>query len=116
MNKKVLVVFALIFLFLYIINYLSPMAFGDDYLYAFVSKILTQLFCAADKDACRKLVGFQTAAADDRHAGKVCFGRSARGLVKNVYVAFPITLKVSLIAARGRNKALAAGEFQKALI
>ncbi len=36
MNKKTLTVFAIIFLFLYIINYLSPMAFGDDYLYAFV--------------------------------------------------------------------------------
>ena len=36
MNKKVLAVFTLFFLFLYIINHLSPMAFGDDYLYAFV--------------------------------------------------------------------------------
>lgn len=36
MNKKALAVFAIIFSFLYIINYLSPMAFGDDYLYAFV--------------------------------------------------------------------------------
>lgn len=36
MNKKALAVFAIFFLFLYIINYLSPMAFGDDYLYAFV--------------------------------------------------------------------------------
>lgn len=36
MNKKALASFAGIFLFLYILNYLTPMCFGDDYLYSFI--------------------------------------------------------------------------------
>ena len=36
MNKKALASFAGIFLFLYVLNYLTPMCFGDDYLYSFV--------------------------------------------------------------------------------
>lgn len=36
MNKKTLLVFAGIFIFLYILNYLTPMSFGDDYVYSFM--------------------------------------------------------------------------------
>lgn len=36
MNKKALLVFAGIFIFLYILNYLTPMSFGDDYVYSFM--------------------------------------------------------------------------------
>ena len=36
MNKKSLLIFAAIILFLYFLNYLHPMSFGDDYLYSFV--------------------------------------------------------------------------------
>lgn len=36
MKQKGLFVLAGIFLFLYLLNYLTPMAFGDDYLYSFV--------------------------------------------------------------------------------
>ena len=36
MNKKTLAIFIAIYLFLYSINYLTPMSFGDDYLYSFV--------------------------------------------------------------------------------
>lgn len=36
MNKKSMLVFAIIYLLLYILNYLHPMSFGDDYLYSFV--------------------------------------------------------------------------------
>ena len=35
-NKKTLLTFAGIYLFLYIFNYLHPMSFGDDYIYSFV--------------------------------------------------------------------------------
>ena len=35
-NKQSLAAFIIIYLFLYLINYLVPMAFGDDYLYSFV--------------------------------------------------------------------------------
>ena len=35
-NKNALLAFLAIFLFLYIINFLTPMSFGDDYLYSFV--------------------------------------------------------------------------------
>lgn len=35
-NKKALLVFAGIYFFLYILNYLTPMSFGDDYLYSFI--------------------------------------------------------------------------------
>lgn len=36
MNKKALLVFAGIFILLYILNYLTPMSFGDDYVYSFM--------------------------------------------------------------------------------
>ena len=36
MNRKVLIIFACMFLFFYALNYLTPMSFGDDYLYSFV--------------------------------------------------------------------------------
>lgn len=36
MNKKALFVFAGIYLFLYCLNYFTPMSFGDDYLYSFI--------------------------------------------------------------------------------
>lgn len=36
MNKKALASFTGIFLFLFILNYLTPMCFGDDYLYSFI--------------------------------------------------------------------------------
>lgn len=36
MNKKGMVTLAVIFLFLYSLNYLTPMSFGDDYLYSFL--------------------------------------------------------------------------------
>ena len=36
MNKKALLGFAGIYLFLYILNYFTPMSFGDDYLYSFI--------------------------------------------------------------------------------
>lgn len=36
MNKKSFLSFAGIYLFLYLLNYLQPMAFGDDYLYSFI--------------------------------------------------------------------------------
>ena len=36
MNKKTLVTFIGIYLFFYILNYLYPLCFGDDYLYSFV--------------------------------------------------------------------------------
>ncbi len=35
-NKKTLLTFAGIYLFLYIFNYLHPLNFGDDYIYAFI--------------------------------------------------------------------------------
>lgn len=36
MNKKVALVFGVIFLFLYILNYLQPLCPGDDYVYSFI--------------------------------------------------------------------------------
>ena len=36
MNKKAILAFSGIYLFLYILNYLHPMSFGDDYLYSFI--------------------------------------------------------------------------------
>lgn len=36
MNKKALMVFAGIYLFLYLLNYFTPMSFGDDYVYSFI--------------------------------------------------------------------------------
>ena len=36
MNKKSIFTFVCLFLFFYILNYLTPMAFGDDYVYSFV--------------------------------------------------------------------------------
>ena len=36
MNKKALLVFAGIYFFLYLLNYFTPMSFGDDYLYSFI--------------------------------------------------------------------------------
>lgn len=36
MNKKVIFTTVCIFIFFYILNYLTPMAFGDDYVYSFV--------------------------------------------------------------------------------
>lgn len=36
MNKKVFFCFICTYLFLYLLNYLTPMSFGDDYVYAFV--------------------------------------------------------------------------------
>ena len=36
MNKKSFAFFVCIYLFLYAINSLTPMSFGDDYLYAFI--------------------------------------------------------------------------------
>ncbi len=36
MNRKFLFIFACMFLFFYILNYLAPMSFGDDYVYSFV--------------------------------------------------------------------------------
>ena len=36
MNRKALLVFAGIYIFLYVLNYLTPMSFGDDYVYSFV--------------------------------------------------------------------------------
>lgn len=36
MNKKAAIAFVGIYLFLYILNYLHPMSFGDDYLYSFI--------------------------------------------------------------------------------
>ncbi len=36
MRKKTIAAFIGIFIFLYILNYLTPLSFGDDYLYAFV--------------------------------------------------------------------------------
>ena len=36
MNKKALLVFVGVYLFLYLLNYYTPMSFGDDYLYSFI--------------------------------------------------------------------------------
>ena len=36
MSKKKVIMFACMFLFYYILNYLTPMAFGDDYVYSFI--------------------------------------------------------------------------------
>ena len=36
MNKKAIIAIVSIYLFLYLLNYLHPMAFGDDYLYSFI--------------------------------------------------------------------------------
>ena len=36
MNKRAALAFIAIYLFLYILNYLHPMSFGDDYLYSFI--------------------------------------------------------------------------------
>ncbi len=36
MNNKGIVFLILIYLFLYILNYLTPMSFGDDYVYSFI--------------------------------------------------------------------------------
>ncbi len=36
MSKKAAITFACIYLFLYMLNYLHPMSFGDDYLYSFI--------------------------------------------------------------------------------
>lgn len=36
MNKRAFLAFIAIYLFLYILNYLHPMSFGDDYLYSFI--------------------------------------------------------------------------------
>ena len=36
MNKKAAITFVCIYIFMYILNYLHPMSFGDDYLYSFI--------------------------------------------------------------------------------
>lgn len=36
MNKKAVIAFVCIYIFMYILNYLHPMSFGDDYLYSFI--------------------------------------------------------------------------------
>ncbi len=36
MNKKRLFVLVIVYVFFYLLNYISPMAFGDDYLYSFI--------------------------------------------------------------------------------
>lgn len=36
MNRKAIIAIVSIYLFLYLLNYLHPMAFGDDYLYSFI--------------------------------------------------------------------------------
>ena len=36
MNKKAAIAFVCIYIFMYILNYLHPMSFGDDYLYSFI--------------------------------------------------------------------------------
>lgn len=36
MKKKCVLVFAVVFLFFYILNYLTPLSFGDDYVYSFI--------------------------------------------------------------------------------
>ena len=35
-NKRILVIFSCMFFFFYTLNYLTPMAFGDDYVYSFI--------------------------------------------------------------------------------
>ena len=35
-NKNALLCLVLFFLFFYLLNYLTPMSFGDDYVYSFV--------------------------------------------------------------------------------
>lgn len=36
MSKKTIAAFFSVFIFLYVLNYLTPLSFGDDYLYAFI--------------------------------------------------------------------------------
>ncbi len=54
MNKRVLIFFSFAFLLFYLLNYLMPLVFGDDYVYAFVWQG-TRMDVPLPKDAVRVL-------------------------------------------------------------